>query len=88
MDATNIKTTNINYSSDSESETMRLDSPNASEIKTFENPGTSHDPLFNDQLVDESVDFDEDTDSLGMPEDKRNVVRRRARMVIDFEDDD
>ncbi|XP_073310909.1 uncharacterized protein [Primulina huaijiensis] len=86
VDATNINTANMNYSSDSESETMRLGSLNASEIKTFENPDTSQDPLFDDGLVDEFVDFDENTDSIGMP--KYNVVRRRARMVIDSEDDD
>lgn len=86
MDATNSNTTNMNYSSDLESETMRLDSLNASEIKTFENTDTSQDPLFDDGLVDELVDFDENTDSIGTP--KYNVIRRRARMVIDFEDDD
>ncbi|XP_073125062.1 uncharacterized protein [Henckelia pumila] len=81
-----VDATSTNHSSDSESETMRLDSLNASEIRTFENSDTSQDPLFDDQLVDELMDFDEDTDPIRTP--KHNVVRRRARMVIDFEDDD
>ncbi|KZV33466.1 protein timeless [Dorcoceras hygrometricum] len=85
IDSKNINPTDINYSSDSESETMRLDTLNTSEIKSFENPDTSQDPLFDDQLSDELVDFDENTDSIGTPQ--NSVVRRRARMVIDFEDD-
>ncbi|KAK6131802.1 hypothetical protein DH2020_034460 [Rehmannia glutinosa] len=79
--AEEVDTAIVDHSSDSEIETTRIDSG-----KLFEKADSSQQQLFDDMLVDELADFDENTDPVSTQENSSS--RRRLRMVIDFDDDD
>ncbi|KAK6135143.1 hypothetical protein DH2020_031134 [Rehmannia glutinosa] len=66
--------------------TTRIDSLKESDGKLFKKADSSQQQLFDDMLVDELADFDENTDPVSTQE--NSASRRRLRMVIDFDDDD
>ncbi|KAK4431393.1 hypothetical protein Salat_0901400 [Sesamum alatum] len=81
--AVEIDTAILDHSSDAATETMGVDNLNESDAKSLDD---SQHTLFDDELDDELVDFDKNTESVTTQE--NSASRRRLRMVIDYEDDD
>ncbi|XP_011076070.1 protein timeless homolog [Sesamum indicum] len=77
----------VDHPGDAETEAIVVDNPNESDAKSFAKADdSSKQTLFDDELDDELVDFDKNTDSVTTQE--NSASRRRLRMVIDYEDDD
>ncbi|KAL0321504.1 UNVERIFIED_CONTAM: hypothetical protein Scaly_2446800 [Sesamum calycinum] len=76
----------VDHSSDAETETIEVDSLNESDAKAFAKADDSQRTLFDDELDDELVNFDENTEAVTTQ--GNSASRRQLRMVIDYEDDD
>ncbi|KAL0299623.1 UNVERIFIED_CONTAM: hypothetical protein Sradi_6622100 [Sesamum radiatum] len=76
----------VYHSSDAETETIEVDNLNESDAKAFAKADDSQRTLFDDELDDELVNFDENTEAVTTQ--GNSASRRQLRMVIDYEDDD
>lgn len=82
MGAVEIDAAIPNHSSDMETEAIGAGNLNESNAKS---DNSQH--QLDDVLVDELADFDEDTEPVNTTQ-ENGALRRRKRMVIDFEDDE
>ncbi|KAL0318056.1 UNVERIFIED_CONTAM: hypothetical protein Sangu_2219900 [Sesamum angustifolium] len=76
----------VDHSSDAETETIGVDNLIESDAKAFAKADDSQQTPFDDELDDELVNFEKNTEAVMTR--GNSASRRRLRMVIDYEDDD